>query len=159
VNTEIIIVDNNSSDNSLNFIKTYYPSVHLISNKSNVGFASANNQALLKANGKYILLLNPDTVLPPKSLRELIDFLEINPDIGLLSPKLIKPDGALDWACRRRFPTPFDIYIHAFWLDKLFPKSRFLNHYSISNIDSNLSIDVESVAGAFMLVRNTAFQE
>lgn len=156
---EVIVVDNNSTDNSVSFVKKYYPSVILISNDENVGFASANNQAILKATGKYILLLNPDTFLPPNCLEELIIFLEENPNIGLLSPKLIRPDGTLDWACRRNFPTPLDIYIHAFWLDKLFPSSRFLNHYSIANIDSNLSIDVEAVAGAFMLVRKKALKE
>lgn len=156
VKAEIIVVDNNSSDNSLVIIKSHYPDVILISNEQNVGYASANNQALLKAVGKYILLLNPDTVLPSHSLRKLINFLEINPDIGMLNPKLVMPDGNLDWACRRNFPTALDIYIHAFWLDKLFPKSKCLNHYSLSYVDPNISIYVESVAGAFMLARKIA---
>jgi len=159
VNLEIIIVDNNSHDDSISIIRKYYEDATIIANDTNVGFATANNQALERTAGKYILLLNPDTVLPPHSLRNLIDFLEINPSIGMLSPKLIKADGSLDWACRRNFPTLADIYIHAFWIDKLFPKSKILNHYSLSNIDPNQPIEIECAAGAFMLVREKALKD
>ena len=156
VDTEVIVIDNSSTDQSVKSIEQFFPTVKLIQNSSNIGFAAASNKGLCLTSGEFVLLLNPDTFLPCSSLRKCIDYLKKNPEIGLLTPKLIKPDGSLDWACKRSFPTPADLLLRMLKLDRLFPDSKFFGHYSLSYLDSNKSTEVECIAGAFMLARRKA---
>ena len=154
--TEIIVVDNSSADNSVAVIRKLYPQVLVIENPRNIGFAAANNIAIKKARGKYILVLNPDTIISTGTTIELLNFMTLHPEIGMLSPKLIRQDGSLDTACRRSFPTPFDIYFHLLGLDRLFPNSKLFAHYNLSYLNPSESCEVDCVAGAFMLVRSAA---
>lgn len=159
ISLEVIVVDNGSTDNSTELMGSQYPSIKLIHNKNNFGYAVANNRALNLVRGQYILLLNPDTVLPPNCLRKLIDFLNLHPDIGMIGPKLIRADGAFDHACRRQFPSPLDIYFRLLGLDRLFPSSKLFGHYSLTYLDPNISGEVDCISGAFMLVTRKGFCE
>ncbi len=156
IRKEVFVVDNFSTDNTVALIKETFPEIILIENNRNTGFAVANNFAIKEAKGKYILLLNPDTIITAGTFSELLNFMEENPDIGVLSPKLVKSDGSLDYACRRNFPTPLDVYFHLLGLDRIFPNSKLFAHYNLLYLDPSQSCDVECVAGAFMLVRGAA---
>jgi N-acetylglucosaminyl-diphospho-decaprenol L-rhamnosyltransferase len=152
ISLEVIVVDNGSTDNSTELMGSLYPKIKLIRNKNNFGYAVANNRALNVVKGQYILLLNPDTVLPPNCLRKMLDFLNLHPEIGMIGPKLIRADGTFDHACRRQFPSPLDIYFRLLGLDRLFPRSKLFGHYSLTYLDPNISGEVDCISGAFMLV-------
>lgn len=152
LNIEIIVVDNNSIDGSQNLVREKYPEVKLIVNKENIGFSKANNIALKQINSKYVLILNPDTVLEEGTFQKLIDFVENHPDTGVVSSKLIKADGELDHACRRSFPTLSVAIPRILGLSKLFPKSKILSKYNLTYLDENVTYEVDSVCGAFMFI-------
>ncbi len=108
---------------------------------------------------RYALLLNPDTVLPPNALAEMIAFMETHPQAGVAGPKLVRLDGSLDTACRRSFPTPESSLWHLTKLDKLFPHSRRFGRYGLTYLDPNAVAQVDAVVGAFMLVRREAIEQ
>jgi len=156
---EIIVVDNCSSDGSAEMVETEFPSIRLIVSPSNDGFAAANNRGLRAARpSRYLMLLNPDTVVPPDALRRLTDFMDGHPETGVVGPKLVKEDGSLDLACRRSFPDPRVAFYHAFGLDKLFPKSREFARYNLTFLDEDELSRVDCVVGAAMLVRSAAIE-
>lgn len=152
---EVFVVDNNSK------IKpelSKFPKVKLIFNKENLGFAKANNQAIKKARGVCILLLNPDTIIK-EDLNEAVSFLEKNKNIGILSLKLVLANGKLDKACKRSFPRVRDILFKAIGLSFLFPNSKLFSSYNLTYLDANKLTEVECVNGAFMLVRREVFEK
>jgi len=173
----VCVVDNASSDGSAAMVAQEFPDVHLIANADNAGYPAANNQGLrvygfsdkapdqttavppASALPRYALLLNPDTVLPPDALRRMIAFVEGNPRIGVAGPKLVRLDGSLDKACRRSFPTPESSLWHMLRLDKLFPKSERFGRYGLTYLDPDQVTRVDSVVGAFMLVRGEAIRQ
>jgi GT2 family glycosyltransferase len=104
---ETIVVDNNSTDDSVSLIRERFPEVQVIANTENVGYAVANNQGMAASKGRYILILNPDTILQEDTLDALTHFLDDNPDVGAVGPKIIFPVGTFDYTARRRFPPPF----------------------------------------------------
>ena len=106
INLDVIVVDNNSQDGSLEMIKTKYPQVNLIAHPENSGFAKANNQAIKRATGDYILLLNPDTEIYPDSINRMAAFLEKNHRTAMVGPKIFNTDGTVQYECARHFPTP-----------------------------------------------------
>ena len=121
---EVIVVDNCSTDGSADMVRAEFPRVELIESPTNDGFAAANNRGIQAADpSRYMMLLNPDTAVPPGALEQLIDFMNEHPEAGVVGPKLVKGDGSLDLACRRSFPNPRIAFYHAFGLDKLFPRS------------------------------------
>ena len=149
---EIFFVDNNSIDGSVKYIKEKYPEVKAISNDRNIGFSKANNIALKQASGKYILILNPDTVLEEGTFSKMIDFCEQNKDTGAVTSKLILSNGKLDSACKRSFPT-FPVALpRIFGLSKLFPKSKIFGKYNLTYLDENKTYEVDSICGAFMFI-------
>lgn len=103
---EVIVIDNHSSDGSVEAIRAAYPEITLIANKNNTGFAKANNQGMEVASGRYVLLLNSDTLVQPDTLDTMIQFMDTHPEMGASGCKVILPDGSLDKACKRGFPTP-----------------------------------------------------
>lgn len=107
----------------------------------------------------YILLLNPDTVLPPNALRTMLDFMDAHPEVGVVGPKLVRPDGSLDLACRRSFPSPKVSLCRMLGLSRRFPKSRRLARYNLTFLDPDTMTEVDSVVGAFMLVRRKAIAD
>ncbi len=162
-----VVVDNASPDDSAQMVAREFPQVILIINPTNSGFAAANNQGLRQVGfnddgspqpdaPRYALLLNPDTVLPPTALADMIAFMDTHPEIGAAGPKLVRPDGSLDLACRRAFPTPEVSAYRMVGLSKLFPHSRLFGRYNMTFADPNELLEVDSVVGAFMLVRQEA---
>ena len=153
---EVRVVDNASTDGSAEMVAREFPAVHLVRNTENVGFARANNQALAEARGEFLLLLNPDTLVPDAALDTCIDFLREHPEAGIVGCRLVRADGSLDLACRRSFPTPFDGFCRATGLSALFPRSRLFARYNLTYLDEHRTTEVDAVNGAFMLVRAEA---
>jgi GT2 family glycosyltransferase len=182
----VCVVDNASPDDSVARVRGAYPQVHVIANPENVGYPRANNQGLrcfgfedrppqpdfrggrqtppsAAENGsgdaglpRFALLLNPDTVLPPSALAEMVAFMAAHPQAGAAGPKLVRLDGSLDKACRRSFPTPTTALYHLVKLDKLFPHSPRFARYDLSYLDPDSVTRVDGIVGAFMLVRRAA---
>jgi len=149
---EIFLVDNNSIDGSAILIRNKYPEVNVIVNKSNIGFSKANNIALKKAQGKYVLILNPDTVLEEGTFEKLISFCEKDSQVGAVTSKLILANGKLDYACKRSFPTLSVALPRMLGLSKLFPKSKVFAKYNLTYLDENETHEVDSICGAFMFI-------
>ena len=165
-----VVVDNASGDDSVAMVERLYPKVELIVNGDNLGYPRANNVGLrhlgyhaagrVEASApRYALLLNPDTELPPTALRDMAQFMDSRPDIGVAGPKLILPDGSLDKACRRGFPTPLVSFYHFSGLAKLFPRNRRFGRYNMTFADENNELEVDSVVGAFMQVRRSVIEQ
>ena len=153
IETEIFVVDNNSVDGSAQLIREKFPDLHFIENKENVGFSRANNQAIKIVNGKYILLLNPDTVVEEDTFSKVIEFMEKHPDAGGLGVKMIDGKGAFLPESKRGLPTPWVAFYKMFGLSKLFPNSRKFGKYHLSYLSENEIHSVDVLAGAFMLMR------
>jgi len=163
ISFELCVVDNKSVDGSSDMVANEFPDVHLIANCENVGYPAANNQGMrhfgidTEANEfRYVLLLNPDTVVPPDALVKMTVYMDEHPNIGIIGPKLVLADGQLDLACRRSFPTPEISFYRMLGLSKLFPKSERFGRYNMTYTDENQSTEVDSVVGAFMMVRSSA---
>jgi O-antigen biosynthesis protein len=156
---EIFVVDNNSIDGSVDLIKNKYPEVNLISNDVNLGFSKANNIALKKVQGKYVLILNPDTVLEEGTFDKLISFCESNNSIGAVTSKLLRANGKLDSACKRSFPTLSVALPRILGLSKIFPKSKLFGKYNLSYLDENKTYEVDAVCGAFMFIPKFVFDK
>lgn len=158
LNIEIFVIDNNSRDRSPDMVKKDFPQVILIENKSNIGYAAANNKALKLSKGKYILLLNPDTEIKPKALRNMMDFMESNPNIGAIGPKLLNSDGTLQKSCVT-FPTLETMLYSALFLDVLLPKSKVFGKYNMDYWDHNDLREVDQPMGAALMVRKKTIDE
>jgi GT2 family glycosyltransferase len=164
----VCVVDNASDDGSVSMIETEFPKVQLIANSQNVGYPAANNQGL-KLLGvedsrrshrpSYCLLLNPDTEIPNNAFSTLIEFLDSETDVGIVGPKLVLPDGSLDLACRRAFPTPIVSAYRMVGLSRMFPKSPRFGRYNMTYLSEDERAEVDSVVGAFMMVRTDAIVE
>lgn len=153
---EVFVVDNASTDNSAAMVRQKHPRVKLIENRENRGFAKANNQALKLAQGKYILILNPDTVLRSDTISTMLEFLESHPEAGAAGCKVINPDGSLQLACRRGFPTPGVAFFKMVGLSGLFPKSRTFGAYNLTYLDPESVSEVDAISGSFMMLRKKA---
>lgn len=160
VSYEVIVVDNNSSDDSSDMIKKEFPQLKLIANKNNVGFSSANNQAIkVSQKSRYVLFLNPDTVTQKGTTEHMIDFMDQHKDAGAATCKLVMLNGEIDDASHRGFPTPWNAFSHFSGLEKLFSKSKLFAGYSLGWKDLSKIHEVDVLAGAFMLVRREAGEE
>lgn len=155
---EIIVVDNNSSDQSPFMIKENFPDVKLIINKENMGFAKANNQAIQKARGQYLLLLNSDTIVLPRTLNIMVNFMDTNPKVGALGAKLLGQDLILQTSCRH-FPTLFSVLSQFFGLSAMFPKSKLFGRYDMGYWAHSQTRKVDCVPGTSLLVRKNTVQE
>ncbi|WP_055105988.1 glycosyltransferase family 2 protein [Paenibacillus ihumii] len=156
---EVFVVDNASADDSVEAISRDFPQVILIANEENTGFARANNQAMEAANGRYVLLLNSDTIIQPDTLQTMVSLMDERPDLGAAGCKIILPDGSLDKACRRGFPTPSASFYYAFGFSRLFPNTPRFNQYQLGYLDPNEAYPVDCLMGAFMLVRREVIQQ
>ncbi len=159
MSAEIFVVDNNSVDGSVQFIPEKFPEVKFIANTENVGFSKANNQAIKKATGKYILLLNPDTVVEEDTFGKALDFMEKNPDAGGLGVKMIDGKGNFLPESKRGLPTPWVAFYKIFGLARLFPKSKKFGKYHLSYLGENEIHEVDVLAGAFMLLRKSVLDK
>lgn len=156
---EVIVVDNASYDGSPRIVRSEFPQVRLIENEQNVGFSIANNAAMDCARGRYVLLLNSDTIVVPGTLEAMVRHLEDNPDVGIAGCRLMRPGGEMDLACRRSFPTPAVSLCRFLRLNRLFPKHKFFGRYNLTYLDEEGTYDVDSIVGAFMLVRRSVIDE
>jgi N-acetylglucosaminyl-diphospho-decaprenol L-rhamnosyltransferase len=156
---ETIVVDNCSHDGSVDMVRKEFPQVHLMDSEVNGGYAYANNLGLRRFQARYYLLLNPDTVLPAHALKDMLAFMESHPEAGMAGPKLIMADGQLDLACRRSFPTPVNSFYKLFGLSRLFPKSQRFGQYNLTYLDPDEMAEVDSVVGAFMMVRGEVLEQ
>jgi N-acetylglucosaminyl-diphospho-decaprenol L-rhamnosyltransferase len=173
---QICVVDNASTDGSPEMVEREFPQTRVIRSLRNGGYAYGNNVGL-KVWGlgrheresvecgasdeipRHALLLNSDTVVPPDGLAQMVAFLDAHPEAGAVGPKLVRLDGTLDLACRRSFPTPETSFYHFVGLGKLFPKSPRFGRYDLTNLDPDQLTEVDSVNGAFMMVRTQVIEQ
>lgn len=156
---EVFVVDNASQDGSADIVPDQFPWARLIRSSRNGGYAYGNNLALRECVGEYVLLLNPDTVVSPDAIRRLVDYLDAHPEAGAVGPKVLLPDGRLDLACRRSFPTLEVATYRLLGLSRLFPRSRRFGRYNLTYLDPDQPAEVDSVVGACMLVRRAAIDQ
>jgi len=156
---EVLLIDNNSSDDSVSSIRNEFPQVGLIENKENAGFSRANNQGIRLARGQYILLLNSDTIVEPDTFQIMLDYMNRHPEIGAAGCKVVLPDGSLDKACKRGFPTPSASFYYAFGFSKLFPDRPRFNQYQLGYLNPDEEYEVDCLVGAFMMVRRKTIEE
>jgi len=159
IEAEIWVVDNHSSDGSVQMVEKSFEQVHLIANKSNAGFSKANNQAILQAKGKYILLLNPDTILPENCLSDCIRFMEETPQAAALGARMLDGSGCYLPESKRGLPTPWVSFCKAFGLSRLFPSSPLFGKYHLSYLNENETQEVDILSGAFMFMRKEALDK
>jgi O-antigen biosynthesis protein len=153
VSAEVIIVDNNSVDGSLNMLSKKYPQFKLIANKFNGGFSKANNQAIKEANGEYILLLNPDTVVEEETFSKTIAFMDSHPNSGGLGVHMIDGRGRFLPESKRGLPTPMVAFYKIFGFSSLFPKSKRFGQYHLGHLSQFETNIVDVLSGAFMMMR------
>ena len=155
---ETVVVDNGSTDGSADMIRERFPSVGLIESGGNLGFARGYNLAATKASGRHLLMLNPDTVVQPGGLRELVSFLDSHPEAGAAGPRLVNPDGSLQYSCRR-FPRPMAALFRNTPLGKLLPGNRFTRDYLMTDWDHHLVREVDWLSGAALCIRRRAWEQ
>jgi GT2 family glycosyltransferase len=160
------VVDNASSDGSAEMVRRDFPQAYLIASDYNGGYAYGNNLALRRIAGAdeanytdYTLLLNNDTIVPPGLFDALVDYLETHEDVGVVGPKVLLPDGSLDLACRRSFPTPEVSFYRMTGLARLFPHSSRFARYNMTYLDQDIETEVDAVVGACMLLRTSIVRE
>jgi O-antigen biosynthesis protein len=150
---EVIVVDNNSVDGSQEMVREKFPEVILIDNKENLGFSKANNQAIKISKGKYVLLLNPDTVVEHDTFSKVVLFMNEHPDAGGLGVKMLDGNGKFLPESKRGLPTPAAAFYKIFGLSALFPKSKTFGKYHLGYLNKDEIHEVEVLSGAFLLMR------
>ena len=153
IQSEIIVVDNASVDGSVQMLKERFPDVHLIESKKNVGFSAGNNLGINIANGEFIVLINPDTVVQEDTFTKLLDFFKSQPDASAATCKILNPDGTFSIDCRHSVPTPLTAFWKLIGLNRLYPKSRIFAKYNLTYLDENELNQVEAISGSFMMLR------
>ena len=156
VSAEIFVVDNASDDGSADLVRTQFPECTLIANHENLGFARANNLALKQARGRLLVLLNPDTIVQEDTFTAVRDFMNTQPATGMMSCKVLNPEGTLQLACRRSFPTPWVAFTKLVGLSALFPRSKIFGRYNLTYLPEDETCEVEAISGSFMVVRREA---
>lgn len=156
---EVILVDNNSTDGTVGAVAKEFPNVNLIANSENVGFSKANNQAIKLSKGRYILLLNSDTIVKSGTIDIISRFMDENMEAGATGCRVLLPDGSLDQACHRGFPTPAASFYYLAGLDKKYPNNPRFNGYHLSHLNLNEIHEVDCLVGAFMMVRREAIEQ
>ncbi|MBI5033443.1 MAG: glycosyltransferase family 2 protein [Chloroflexi bacterium] len=156
---EIIVVDNNSQDGTIEMLRSEFPSVCLIANASNFGFAKPVNQAIQRSQGRYVLLLNNDTLVLENALDQLIAYADAHPEIGICGPKVLNRDGSLQKQCRRSFATPWDLFCYFSGLATIFPKSSLFARYLMTYKGENEIHAADAISGSCMLIRRAVLDQ
>lgn len=156
---QIVVVDNASHDGSAEMVCNEFPEVALVASNANLGFSRANNIGLKRADGRYVFFLNPDTVLHEEALIRLIAFLDDHADFDLVGPRLLSPDGDVQWVCARRLPSPSLILFQALYLHRLPIIGGALLNRMIAYYDLSENQEVEAISGAAMVGRRAVVDE
>lgn len=158
ISREVIVVDQQSLDGSAEMVEAEFPGATLVRQAPNLGFAGGNNVAYRHAAGRYFLLLNSDTVVPPGALTALVRYADAHPRAGLVGPKLLNPDGTLQYSCRR-FPTLAAGMFRHTPLEWFAPKNRFTGDYLMREWDHETAREVDWLSGACLLARRAMIDE
>jgi GT2 family glycosyltransferase len=156
---EVFVVDNLSTDGSVEMVREKFPQVRLIANRENVGFSRANNQAVRESSAEYVLLLNPDTVVGEDVFRKVVAFLDADPRIGGLGVKMIDGKGRFLPESKRGLPTPAVAFYKIIGLARLFPRSRLFGRYHLGHLPENEAAPIEILSGACMFLRKSVLDE
>jgi len=158
IDFKVIVVDNASSDGSAEMVKREFPQVRLIENTENRGFAAANNQGMTIAKGRYVLLLNPDTIVLDRAIEKTIAFADGQPEVAVVGCRVLNPDRTLQPTCFM-YPSVLNMLLLTTYLSKLFPKSRFFGREQMTWWNRTNVREVDVVTGCFMLVRQEAIKQ
>jgi len=155
--TEIIVVDNASSDGSAEMVRAEFPDVRLIANQANRGYTGGNNDGTAAAIGRYVMILNPDTRVLDDALAALVSYADVHPDVGVVGPQLLNSDGSVQ-SSRRRFPTLITGLFESTWLEPLAPRNVLQRYYVLDQPDDAIQ-EVDWLFGACFLVRREVIQQ
>jgi GT2 family glycosyltransferase len=156
---EIFVIDNRSSDGTIELLQNDFPQVNLIINQNNEGYTRAMNMGLKLAHGEYLVQLNPDVEVLPNTFNQLFQWMEKNQQVGIGTPKVLNRDGSLQRQCRRSFARPWDVFTYFLGLDRLFPKNKFFGRYLMPYLPEDDIAWVEAVSGSCMFVRKKVFEQ
>lgn len=159
VDSEVIVVDNHSRDDSVALVREFHPEVKVIENIHNLGFSKANNIALRQARGEYALLLNPDTIVADNTISDCLAFLDRHPDAGAAGVMMLNADGTVAPESRRGVPTPMTSFYKLSGLCKLFPRSRRFGRYYLGHLSWQSPQQIDIVSGAFCMLRCSVLQK
>jgi len=155
---EVIVIDNGSSDNSCEMVRSHFKDVKLIGNATNVGFAKATNQGLEVSRGEYVLMLNSDTVILDQAIEKTVHFADNHHDTAIIGPKLLNPDGSFQNSCFR-FPSLLGIFLNAIYISQVFKDNYIINWDRYGRRDWSTFQEVDCVMGSYMLVRRSVPKE
>jgi len=156
---EIIVVDNHSNDGTVDMLKSEFPEVQVMENPENQGYTVPMNRALKRAQGRYLLQLNPDTLVHPHAFDRLITFMENRPEAGICGPKVLNEDGTLQKPCRRGEARPWAVFSYFSGLSSLFPRSKLFGGYLLNYLDEDQIHTVDGVSGSCMLIRREVIDQ
>ena len=159
IDSEVFVVDNHSKDDTVGYISRRYRNVSVIDSNHNLGFARANNIAIRRSSGEYVLLLNPDTFVCEDTIREALSFMDAHQCAGGVGVKMYNPDGSRAPESRRGLPTPLTSFYKMSGLCARFPKSRRFGRYYMGYLDWEEPARIEVVSGAFCLLRKSALDK
>lgn len=159
IEAELIVVDNNSTDGSIEYLAPKFPHVQYIVNKENTGFARACNQGLAASSGEYVLFLNPDTIVPEDCFEQGIRFLQTTPQAGALGPRMIDGSGTFLKESKRAFPSPLTSLFKLFGLARLFPRSKTFARYYLGHLPEHKTGEADVLAGAFMMIKREVLEK
>ena len=150
---QILVVDNKSDDGSVEFLRERFPQAEVIANDYNAGFGKANNIALAKATGRYVLFLNPDTVVAERTVPGCVDYMDAHPEVGAVGVRMQDGDGRFALESRRSLPTPSVSFWHMIGFGRMFPRSKVFARYHLTYLDPAQDCPIEVISGAYMFVR------
>ena len=158
VRVQVVVLDNASEDGSAEMVRERFPTAALLESDENVGFARGYNRAAREAEGRHLLMLNPDTIVRPGALERLVSFLDSHARVGAAGPRLLNPDGSLQFSCRH-FPRPLAAVFRNTPLGRVAPGNRFTRDYLMTDWDHNEVREVDWVSGAAICIRREAWEE
>jgi GT2 family glycosyltransferase len=159
ISFEVIVIDNNSCDGSVQMVKRRFPDAKLIDNKQNLGFGAANNQGIRMSNGRHVLILNPDTIVLPGCLESLLGFLERHADVGAVGPKILGPTGLVLLSAMRNVPTLLTEVFELTRLNRKFLRNRIIGRYYMSYSDPDVARQVPLLSGCCLMIRRSVLDE
>lgn len=155
---EIIVVDNASADGSADMVRAEFPGTSVVANAENMGFAAANNQGMRLAKGRYVLFLNPDTIILEQAIDRMVEYMDVRPDVGCAGCQVLTDPTTVQMTCFR-FPSLLNAFLSVAGLPRLFPRSRLFGRYWMDWWDRRSEQDVDVVSGMFMLVRREVIEQ